>query len=42
MKKKKKTSKNSIHNSLPSLDAKDINQASNKTICIVGFDHEYK
>ena len=40
--KEKENLKNSINNSLPSLHAKDINQASNKTICIVGFDHEYK
>ena len=40
--KEKENLKNSINNSLPSLHAKDINQASNKTICIVGFDHKYK
>ena len=39
---KKENLKNSINNSLPSLHAKDINQVSNKTICIIGFDHEYK
>ena len=40
----KENLKNSINNSLPSLHAMDINQAKeiNKTICIVGFDHEYK
>ena len=38
----KENLKNSINNSLPSSHDKDINQASNKTICIVGFDHEYK
>ena len=31
-----------MNNSFSSLHAKDTNQVNNKTICIVGFDHEYE